>query len=85
VVATQAYIDAVDRLEIPAFRPTGTIRPEQQGERVAATERLGNPGLAEWDLTGGEVLWLDQLYRVYERNCARTADVRRVRGAHRRR
>ncbi|MFI5493858.1 SpoIIE family protein phosphatase [Actinoplanes sp. NPDC051859] len=40
------------------------------GERIAATERLGNLGWGEWDLISGEVRWSAQLYRIYERDPA---------------
>ena len=44
--------------------------PAGEGDRVESTERLGNLGWGEWDLTSGEVRWSAQLYRIYERDPA---------------
>jgi PAS domain S-box-containing protein len=40
----------------------------RRSERIAQTERLGNLGWGEWDMTTGEVVWSDQIYRIYERD-----------------
>jgi serine phosphatase RsbU (regulator of sigma subunit) len=42
----------------------------QLAERLAQTERLGNLGWGEWDLVSGNVMWSDELYRLYERDPA---------------
>ena len=42
----------------------------RRSERIAQTERLGNLGWGEWDLTTGEVVWSDEIYRIYERDPA---------------
>src|SRR4051794_464553 len=42
----------------------------RQLERIAQTERLGNLGWGEWDVTTGEIVWSDQIYRIYERDPA---------------
>lgn len=42
--------------------------PGGEGQRLAATERLGNLGWGEWDLVSGEIFWSAQLYRIYERD-----------------
>jgi serine phosphatase RsbU (regulator of sigma subunit) len=42
----------------------------RQLERIAQTERLGNLGWGEWDVTTGEIEWSDQIYRIYERDPA---------------
>jgi serine phosphatase RsbU (regulator of sigma subunit)/PAS domain-containing protein len=34
-------------------------------ERIGQTERLGNLGWGEWDLVTGQIVWSDQLYRIY--------------------
>jgi serine phosphatase RsbU (regulator of sigma subunit) len=39
-------------------------------ERIGQTERLGNLGWGEWDLTTGGVEWSDGLYRIFERDPA---------------
>jgi serine phosphatase RsbU (regulator of sigma subunit) len=39
-------------------------------DRLAKTERLANLGWGEWDLRTGEVIWSDELYRIYERDPA---------------
>lgn len=38
--------------------------------RLARTERLGNLGWAEWDLSTDTVHWSDQLFEIYERDRA---------------
>jgi serine phosphatase RsbU (regulator of sigma subunit) len=39
-------------------------------DRIAETERLASLGWGEWDTITGEVVWSDQLYRIYERDPA---------------
>ncbi|MFC0529268.1 PP2C family protein-serine/threonine phosphatase [Phytohabitans kaempferiae] len=39
-------------------------------DRLARTERLGNLGWAEWDLTSDTVHWSDHLFEIYERDRA---------------
>ncbi|BCB81632.1 hypothetical protein GCM10022251_16190 [Phytohabitans flavus] len=39
-------------------------------ERLARTERLGNLGWAEWDLTTDTVEWSDHLFEIFERDRA---------------
>jgi serine phosphatase RsbU (regulator of sigma subunit) len=39
-------------------------------DRLARTERLGNLGWAEWDLTTDTVQWSDHLFDIYERDRA---------------
>jgi serine phosphatase RsbU (regulator of sigma subunit) len=43
---------------------------EDESERIAGTEQLGNLGWGEWDLVSGEARWSAQLYRIYERDPA---------------
>jgi serine phosphatase RsbU (regulator of sigma subunit) len=47
--------------------------PDEQArlaERIDQTERLGNLGWGEWDLLSGNVVWSDEMYRIYERDRA---------------
>jgi serine phosphatase RsbU (regulator of sigma subunit) len=49
------------------------VRPDEQArlaERIDQTERLGNLGWGEWDLLSGNVVWSDEMYRIYERDPA---------------
>ncbi|MCM4082350.1 PP2C family protein-serine/threonine phosphatase [Paractinoplanes hotanensis] len=48
-------------------------RPDDQSrlsDRIAQTERLSRLGWGEWDLLSGEVVWSDEMYRIYEREPA---------------
>jgi serine phosphatase RsbU (regulator of sigma subunit) len=52
---------------------TSWARPDEQArlaERIDQTERLGNLGWGEWDLLSGNVVWSDEMYRIYERDPA---------------
>ncbi|GAA2899572.1 hypothetical protein Acy02nite_60750 [Actinoplanes cyaneus] len=42
----------------------------RQTERIAQTERLGRLGWGEADLVTGQIVWSDELYRIYERDAA---------------
>ncbi|MCM4078876.1 SpoIIE family protein phosphatase [Paractinoplanes hotanensis] len=42
----------------------------RQAERIAQTERLGQLGWGEADLVTGQIVWSDELYRIYERDPA---------------
>jgi serine phosphatase RsbU (regulator of sigma subunit) len=49
------------------------VRPDEQArlsERIAQTERLGNLGWGEWDLLSGNVVWSEEMYRIYQRDPA---------------
>jgi serine phosphatase RsbU (regulator of sigma subunit) len=49
------------------------VRPDEESrlsDRIAQTERLGNLGWGEWDLLSGNVVWSEELYRIYERDPA---------------
>ncbi|MDQ7908974.1 SpoIIE family protein phosphatase [Phytohabitans sp. ZYX-F-186] len=49
-------------------------------DRLTRTERLGNLGWAEWDLTTDTVHWSDHLYEIFERDrAAGPATLARVR------
>ncbi|GAA4673642.1 PP2C family protein-serine/threonine phosphatase [Phytohabitans rumicis] len=52
----------------PATSPNGEA--ERYAERLARTERLGNLGWAEWDLTSDTVDWSDHLFEIFERERA---------------
>ncbi|WP_433731597.1 PP2C family protein-serine/threonine phosphatase [Actinoplanes sp. CA-051413] len=40
----------------------------RQAERIAQTERLGRLGWGEADLVTGQIVWSEELYRIYERD-----------------
>jgi len=42
----------------------------RQAERIAQTERLGQLGWGEADLVTGQIVWSEELYRIYERDPA---------------
>ena len=49
------------------------VSPDEQArlaERIDQTERLGNLGWGEWDLLSGNVVWSDEMFRIYERDPA---------------
>jgi serine phosphatase RsbU (regulator of sigma subunit) len=49
------------------------VRHDEQSrlaERIAQTERLGTLGWGQADLVTGEVVWSDELYRIYQRDPA---------------
>jgi serine phosphatase RsbU (regulator of sigma subunit) len=79
----QAYAAAVDGLRVassakgtaPVRRAEpvpGPGRPEPGlvSRRIERTEQLGNLGWSEHDLVSGEIIWSDQLYRIYGREHA---------------
>jgi len=45
-------------------------RTDEILDRLARTERLGNLGWAEWDLTTDTVRWSDHLFEIFERDRA---------------
>jgi serine phosphatase RsbU (regulator of sigma subunit) len=66
----QAYAQAIDGL--PAVGIAAVRRPEPGlvSRRIERTEQLGNLGWSESDLVSGEIIWSDQLYRIYGRDPA---------------
>jgi serine phosphatase RsbU (regulator of sigma subunit) len=56
-----------DGIMISWVRHDGDNRHDQ---RIAETERLASLGWGEWDLVTGQIVWSDELYRIYERDPA---------------
>jgi serine phosphatase RsbU (regulator of sigma subunit) len=55
----------------PGLLVSWTIHDDaRHSERIAQTERLGKLGWCEWDLISGQLVWSDELYRIYERDPA---------------
>ncbi|GLY76335.1 SpoIIE family protein phosphatase [Actinoallomurus iriomotensis] len=57
----------------PRVTPSPGPAPPAAGDLAAQleqTQRIGNLGWGLWDLTGGRILWSDQLYRIFGRDPA---------------
>ena len=68
----EEYIDVIPRFDVARFRAyniTARKRAEeklrQSQARLAKAQRLAHLGNWEWDLQSGEVIWSEEVYRIF--------------------